>query len=73
MDSHRSLIAWQKCQALGIEIYRVTKTWPDDERFELTSQIRRAPVSSSSNIAEGYARRRLASKTTYGLLRHARR
>lgn len=54
--SHRDLIAWQKAVDLGLEIYRLTKQFPDSERFGLVSQLRRAGVSIASNIAEGYGR-----------------
>ena len=56
MKSYRELIAWQKSMDLVVEIYRVSKSFPDDERFGLISQIRRAAVSVPSNIAEGHAR-----------------
>src|SRR5919198_5295873 len=55
-QSYRELVAWQKAMALVTEIYRVTKVFPCDERFGLTSQLRRAAVSVPSNIAEGQAR-----------------
>lgn len=42
---------------LAVEIYRVTRTFPSDERYGLTSQIRRAAVSIMANIAEGSAKR----------------
>ena len=51
------LNAWQEAKNLAIEAYRVTKLFPAAEQFGLTSQIRRAAVSVSANIAEGFARR----------------
>ena len=51
------LIAWQEGHKLVLMIYRVTKQFPKDEVFALTSQIRRAVVSITSNIAEGFSRR----------------
>ena len=52
----RDLVAWQKLMALAKLLYRETKVMPADERFGLTSQMRRAAVSIPSNIAEGHAR-----------------
>lgn len=52
----RDLIIWRKAISFAKEIYGLTKCFPRDERFGLTSQIRRASVSVSSNIAEGHAR-----------------
>lgn len=57
MASYRDLVAWQKSIALAESIYRVSSSFPPDERFGLTSQIRRAAVSIPSNIAEGHGRR----------------
>lgn len=53
---YRDLIAWQKAMQLVTEIYQVTRKFPDDEKFGLISQLRRAAVSVPSNIAEGQAR-----------------
>ena len=54
--SYRDLVAWQRAYSLGLAIYRATKPFPVDERFGLTSQLRRSGVSIASNIAEGYGR-----------------
>lgn len=50
------LIAWQKAHAFALDVYRVTKHFPKEELFGLTSQVRRAAVSCSSNIVEGFNR-----------------
>jgi len=50
---YKDLVAWQKAMDLITEIYRVTRKFPKDELFGLTSQLRRAAVSIPSNIAEG--------------------
>ena len=60
VKSYRDLVVWQKAMALVSAIYRLTSTFPDTERFGLTSQIQRAAVSIPSNIAEGQGR--LATK-----------
>jgi four helix bundle protein len=51
--SYRDLVAWQKAVELVTHIYQLTRKFPKDELFGLTSQIRRAAVSIPSNIAEG--------------------
>jgi len=55
-DSYRDLIAWQKAMVLVRSVYVITTSWPADERFGLTSQVRRAAVSVPANIAEGSGR-----------------
>ena len=55
--SHERLEVWRDAMDLVEAIYRFSDTFPDTERFGLTSQIRRAAVSVPSNIAEGAARR----------------
>ncbi len=52
----RDLIVWQKAVAFVTDVYRATQSFPNDERFGLTSQLRRAAVSIPSNIAEGQGR-----------------
>lgn len=47
------LEAWKQALAFSRVVYQVTKSFPDDERFGLTSQMRRAAVSVASNLAEG--------------------
>ena len=56
MNGHRKLIAWQRCHELAIEVCKASARLPASERFELSSQLRRAAVSASANLAEGYAR-----------------
>jgi four helix bundle protein len=54
--TYKNLLVWQKAFCLTETVYRVTTFFPDNERFGLTSQMRRAAVSIPSNIAEGYRR-----------------
>jgi len=57
LKNYKELSIWQKSYQLCLEIYRITKEFPKEERYGLTSQIRRASVSIPSNIAEGYGRK----------------
>jgi four helix bundle protein len=57
LKNYTELKVWQKAYQLCLEIYKVTKNFPREERYGLTAQIRRAAVSIPSNIAEGYGRR----------------
>ncbi|SDS65820.1 four helix bundle protein [Opitutus sp. GAS368] len=56
MKDYRKIQAWQRSHALTLEIYRLTKLFPKDEMFGLTSQMRRASSSIPANIAEGAGR-----------------
>lgn len=56
MNQYRNLKVWQKAVALATEVYRATGSFPKEEAYGLTSQIRRSVVSIASNIAEGAGR-----------------
>ena len=55
--SFEKLVVWQNARELTKELYKITSDFPSDERFGLVSQIRRAAISVSSNIAEGSSRK----------------
>ncbi len=54
--SFKDLIVWQKSRDLAVLIYKLTENFPKSELYGLTSQMRRAVISISSNIAESYHR-----------------
>ena len=55
-QTFRDLIAWQQAKALAKRVYEVTRGFPNEERFGLVIQLRRAAISIPSNIAEGRGR-----------------
>lgn len=63
--SFEKLIAWQKARELASEIYKITKLFPKDEVFGLTSQMRRCAVSIASNLAEGSGRNSMKDKVRF--------
>ncbi len=56
MKNYKQLNAWNKAVALAVQVCKVTKGFPSDERFALSAQIRRAATSVPANIAEGWGR-----------------
>ncbi len=62
VESHRDLTVWQKSMDLVVRVYDMTKAFPREELYGLTSQMRRCAVSIPSNIAEG---RRRGTKKDY--------
>ena|SRR5688572_22966887 len=56
LNSYRELHVWKQSLVLVSHVYRITRKLPSDERFGLIAQMRRAAVSVSCNIAEGYGR-----------------
>jgi hypothetical protein len=64
IKNYKELKVWKKSYELCLETYRITAKFPKEERYGLTSQIRRSVVSIPSNIAEGYGR-----KTTLDYIR----
>ena len=63
--SYRRFGAWRACHAFTLAVYKVTRSWPAEEKFGLTSQLRRACVSAEANIAEGSAKRGPAEFARY--------
>ena len=56
MRPHEKLVVWKKAVDFVVEVYKYSEQFPKDERFGLTSQVRRAAVSIPANIAEGAGR-----------------
>lgn len=65
ITSFTQLRTWQNARHLAVHLYEVTRTFPADERFGLTSQLRRAAVSVAANIAEGFSRNTAKDKVNF--------
>jgi len=56
MHQFKELLIWKKSRLFCVQIYSATSTFPNDEKFGIVNQLRRASVSIPSNIAEGSSR-----------------
>jgi four helix bundle protein len=65
MRDFRELLVWQKAHALTLDVYRATKSFPREELYSLTNQIRRAAISIGANIAEGAGKNSRAEFARY--------
>ncbi|MEI7512571.1 MAG: four helix bundle protein [Candidatus Uhrbacteria bacterium] len=63
--SFRDLTTWKEAHRFALQIYRVTRSFPKEELFGLTDQMKRAAVSLTSNIAEGFSRRSSKDKAHF--------
>ena len=63
--SFTDLVAWQRAHEFVLDVYKVTRTFPVEERFALCSQFQRAAISVPANIAEGYKKLSKADKLRF--------
>ena len=63
--SFEDLAVWQKAHQLVLSVYRITGSFPGEERFGLTPQMRRAAVSVPANLAEGFKKRGVRDKLNF--------
>ncbi len=68
ITSFTDLEAWRQGHALVLKIYQVTRTFPSEELFGLVSQLRRASVSVTSNLAEGFSRNTFKDKLQFWVI-----
>lgn len=68
--SYKNLEFWKEAHSLCLEVYKTTQKYPQQELYNITSQLRRAALSIPTNIAEGYGR--MYSREFYQFLSHAR-
>lgn len=65
IERFEDLEAWRRAHGLVLDVYRCSRAFPNDERFGLTTQMRRAAVSAPANIAEGFKRRTKKDKVHF--------
>lgn len=63
--SFTQLLVWKKAHMLVLELYKVTKIFPKEEKYGLVDQLRRAAISITSNIAEGFSKRTSKDKNHF--------
>lgn len=63
--SFRDLVVWQKAHQLALGVYRMTKSFPKEELYGSTSQVKRSSVSVAANIAEGFKKKGKADKLRF--------
>lgn len=65
IEKFTDLVAWREAHTLVVLMYKITKSFPSNESFGITNQMRRAAVSITSNIAEGFSRTSLKEKKQF--------
>lgn len=65
IERFEDLTVWKKSHKLALEIYKLTKDFPEEEKFALVPQMRRTAVSIAANIAEGFKRRGAKDKVNF--------
>ena len=64
-QSFKDVEVWKKAHQLALDVYRMTKSFPSEEKYGLVSQIRRSAVSVAANIAEGFQKKGLMDKKRF--------
>jgi four helix bundle protein len=64
-QSFRDLVVWQKAHQLALGVYKMTKSFPKEELYGSTSQVKRSSVSVAANIAEGFKKKGKADKLRF--------
>lgn len=70
MRNFWDLVVWKKSHQLVLNVYKITRGFPSDEKFGLTSQLRRAAISVTANIVEGFRKRTKKDKANYYNIAH---
>jgi four helix bundle protein len=65
MRNYKDLLVWEKAHKLTLAVYKIPRAFPNEERFGLTSQVRRASASIAANLPEGCGRRSDGEMTRY--------